>query len=779
MPRRNSPPTPTTPGNSAPGSDTSEGDFVILPRPSLDTSTAGTQQADLQLQSQLSPTSGQVNGGTNMVTMMQYDQLVNTARGMKEENNMLRGQLTDMVQTMEARTKEFVQMKSCNRQVTERCKEIRKLANLEVTRLRNQVTTLEEQLKREAENQDKTELQSQNEELKKTVGTLEARIQLLETELKNKTEEVLVCMEPGKSDSVSEEALVQTPVSLLTQLKRDIKDVQGTRAGIQANMADLEEAFQKSAAELKHYKHKSDLLALEKQDLVALNNELQTKVSMYSSGGYDGSLDQSVSAAGSERDTLQGAEDSQFELPPTPFSPGQAIKKSNLALQDILLQLQSERDKVAGLMEELKKEREDRNKTETTLMEQLHARSGEHSIALEELNKRHQEQVEELVRKVDELSVANQEPHHSMELKQQVRSLVCELQERENILQQKEHSVADLRATNEALKSKISLYHDELEQVRRQDSQMIETLREELQRQQDHYQLEKQKGLMERINHDKVMDEHQHLKQEYNQLFADYDKLNRMFEEQRVRNAQAVNATALRELAEQRDNLTAQLMSAEEAIGAKQDQLDKAQKELREAKTKLETIPVLEAQAEIFKNDFDAERAAREKGHAEREALMAELEALREENQRMQEELASLTKTQLQQMQHRHGSTSSGSGETIYERYISRPFGLGGSQPRKKNRGYGSSAEYGNAEPFDDNYEVIPDMNPGVDVDQVGRGTYDEIGPGRIPAGMAGGVPNMDQGYPQRPIANPTCPKCQNEFPDIDTLQIHMLDCIK
>ena len=42
------------------------------------------------MQSQLSP-GVVVNGGPNMVTMMQYDQLVNTARSMKEENNMLKG----------------------------------------------------------------------------------------------------------------------------------------------------------------------------------------------------------------------------------------------------------------------------------------------------------------------------------------------------------------------------------------------------------------------------------------------------------------------------------------------------------------------------------------------------------------------------------------------------------------------------------------------------------------------------------------------------------------
>ncbi|XP_022081251.1 optineurin-like isoform X2 [Acanthaster planci] len=794
MPRRNSPPTPTTPGSSTNGSEASEGDFVILPRPSLDTvsSTAGSHHhhhpADLQLRSQVSPTAT-VNGGPNMVTMMQYDQLVSTVRGMKEENNMLRVQLTDMVHTMENRTKEFLQMKNSNRQVTERCKELRKLANLEITRLRNQVQNLEDQ--QQADDQEKSALKVQNEELKEKVHFYESKLQRLEAELKEKNEEVMVFFERDNSKSSSEDISAQMPISLLSQLKKDIKDVQGTRADIQTNFATLEQVLQKSAAELRHYKQQADLLVLEKQDLLALNNELQTKVSVYSNGAsWQGSRGTPVSAVGSdvtsESDTLQGAMEgsgSQFQLPPPPFSPGQALHKSRVALQDVLLQLQAERDKVASLMEDLKKERMDRNKSETTLMEQLHARSGEHDIALEELKKKHQEQVEELVGKLDELAIANQEPHHSMELKQQVRSLVCELQERENVLQQQEHSVKDLRATNEALKSKIALYHDELEEVRKQDSQMIETLREELKRQQDTYQLEKQQKLIERMNHDKLMDDHKHLRQEYNQLFADYDNLNRLYEEQRSRSTQGVSAAAVRELAEQRDNLTAQLMSAEEAIGAKQNQLEKVQRELQEAKTELETVPVLQAQAEIYKNDFDAEREAREKAHTEREALMDELEAVKELNQQMQDQLASHAQTQLQQMQHRHSNTLGGSsgggsgggvGSTLYERFISRPLNaLSGAQARRNDQGYAGGRDYGSGGPYEEEpYDTIPEMDPGVDVDQAGRGTADLANAGRM-------SPGVDQSHSQQPITNPTCPKCQNEFPDIDTLQIHMLDCIR
>ncbi|NWZ60865.1 NEMO protein, partial [Haliaeetus albicilla] len=72
----------------------------------------------------------------------------------------------------------------------------------------------------------------------------------------------------------------------------------------------------------------------------------------------------------------------------------------------------------------------------------------------------------------------------------------------------------------------------------------------------------------------------------------------------------------------------AQLQQAEEALAAKQELIDKLKAEAEQHRATLETIPVLQAQADIYKADFEAERAAREELHAQREALQEALAQL-------------------------------------------------------------------------------------------------------------------------------------------------------
>ena len=219
--------------------------------------------------------------------------------------------------------------------------------------------------------------------------------------------------------------------SIVTQLNNDIEDIQATRLDFKTKNADLEQALQKSAADLKNFKQRLEQLQLEKQDLLSLNNELQTMVSIYSRSGKRPQANPSVRDAGVDQTMEEVESEFTFERPGESFpaageqeatqtnrskcsspgvvaSPTTVVQKTNIALQDVLLQLKAEREKVTSLMEDLKKEREDRNKIETTLMEQLNACSGEHHTAVENLNHKHQEQVSELSRKLDELAIANQ-----------------------------------------------------------------------------------------------------------------------------------------------------------------------------------------------------------------------------------------------------------------------------------------------------------------------------------------------------------------------------------
>ncbi|NXO05069.1 NEMO protein, partial [Rhinopomastus cyanomelas] len=101
-------------------------------------------------------------------------------------------------------------------------------------------------------------------------------------------------------------------------------------------------------------------------------------------------------------------------------------------------------------------------------------------------------------------------------------------------------------------------------------------------------------------------------------------------------------------------------------------------------------------QAEIYRADFEAERAAREQLHAQREELQEALERLR---LRLEGEGGS--RSCLEELRHRHS----------------------------------------------------------------------ELGPPPAPSGFGGAPPEEGPDL--------CCPKCQYKAPDLDTLQIHVMDCIK
>ncbi|XP_069634124.1 NF-kappa-B essential modulator isoform X2 [Haliaeetus albicilla] len=148
----------------------------------------------------------------------------------------------------------------------------------------------------------------------------------------------------------------------------------------------------------------------------------------------------------------------------------------------------------------------------------------------------------------------------------------------------------------------------------------------------------------------------------------------------------------------------AQLQQAEEALAAKQELIDKLKAEAEQHRATLETIPVLQAQADIYKADFEAERAAREELHAQREALQ---EALAQLQLRVDAEGAA--RIRMEEMRNRHSEL--------------RPPTAGGG-----------------------------------------------AGFGGLPAPLC--APPEEQ-----PVL--CCPKCQYKAPDMDTLQIHVMDCIK
>uniref|UniRef100_V9KNM2 NF-kappa-B essential modulator n=1 Tax=Callorhinchus milii TaxID=7868 RepID=V9KNM2_CALMI len=186
----------------------------------------------------------------------------------------------------------------------------------------------------------------------------------------------------------------------------------------------------------------------------------------------------------------------------------------------------------------------------------------------------------------------------------------------------------------------------------------------------------------------------------YHQLFIDYDGLGKQMSSYK---------TLQRELEE----LRVQVQEAEEALVLKQELIDKLKEQAETCRIELETIPVLTAQANVFKDDFLAERAAREQLHEQKERLQEQLNALSMEHE-------DATRAHIEDLQRRHNDS------------LRAPLSVAGNY-------YGG----GNTVPFNQ--------------------------PAVVPRRRS--LPDEEPEF--------RCPKCQYLAPDIDTLQIHVMDCIQ
>lgn len=263
------------------------------------------------------------------------------------------------------------------------------------------------------------------------------------------------------------------------------------------------------------------------------------------------------------------------------------------------------------------------------------------------------------------------------QVKAQVTSLLGELQESQSRLEssRRERGELEMRAQAaaercRALEEAAAAHSVQLDQLRLQVANLETALRVERQG-----ATEEKRKLVQ-------------LQVAYHHLFQEYDAHIKASMEGDKR-----SQGAARQLAE----VTAQLQQAEEALAAKQELIDKLKAEAEQQRAALETVPVLQAQADIFAADFAAERAAREQLHAQREALQAALTQLQRQ---LRLEAEGAARARMEEMRNRHSEL-------------------------------------------------------------------------RPPAGSFGVPP------PPPELPDFCCPKCQYKAPDMDTLQIHVMECIK
>ncbi|KFU92351.1 Optineurin, partial [Chaetura pelagica] len=272
----------------------------------------------------------------------------------------------------------------------------------------------------------------------------------------------------------------------------------------------------------------------------------------------------------------------------------------------------------------------------------------------------------------------------------QVCALFKELQEAHEKLKEAELIQKKLQEKCQVLERKSSAAASELEE----NQQLIYSIRKlelQVESMQAEVKLEQAKTHEEKARYNSLQDA-------YSKLLPEVNEARKTIDEMKLKELNRVDKVVV-------EQLNAKVELAEQALAAKQLQIDEMKQIIAKQEEDLETMAVLRAQMEVYCSDFHAERAAREKIHEEKEQLAVQLAYLLKEQQNLEE----LSRNSLAEMQNRHGARASDREHS----------------PRLVQRGTGG------------------------------------------------------QDWPeQRNISMYSCPKCGEILPDLDTLQIHVMDCI-
>ncbi|XP_030335855.1 optineurin isoform X2 [Strigops habroptila] len=428
-------------------------------------------------------------------------------------------------------------------------------------------------------------------------------------------------------------------------------------------------ALEKEATQLKSQLQR---LQAEKADLLAIISELHIKLNMASAE------DSFVQIAMNEEEMKRTAKEHQENSDEVTSNVAVYISKS----ADESKNLESEELTVSQLLCCLRNETQKREKLEKDLQdhkERLSKLEKESSNCLESGTQTEQE---------EESSEAVGSEVEALNL--QVCALFKELQEAHEKLKEAELIQKKLQEKCQVLERKSSAAAAELEE-KHQLIYTVKKLELQVESMQAEVKLEQAKTHEEKVRYSSLQDA-------YSKVLPELTEAMRTIDQMKLKELDRVDKVVV-------EQLTAKVELAEQALAAKQLQIDEMKQIIAKQEEDLETMAVLRAQMEVYCSDFHAERAAREKIHEEKEQLAVQLAYLLKEQQNLED----LSRNSLAEMQSRHGARA-------------------------------------------------PDR---------------EHSPRLVQRGTA------SQDWPeQRNISIYSCPKCEEILPDLDTLQIHVMDCI-
>ncbi|KAM6985651.1 optineurin isoform 2-T2 [Aplochiton taeniatus] len=465
------------------------------------------------------------------------------------------------------------------------------------------------------------------------------------------------------------------------ELSRKVEELQGAGGKQEKVQAERTNQF----AELDSLRAQVIRLQAEKSDLVAMNSELQLKTGQ---GSPEDSFIE-IRIAGRAEDLKEdcGKEmNSRFDMSAsrqeseemTVSQLLQSLRKESQKVERLQMELQASRTRITEM--EVRESCDCSTQTSFQQEDKGVAPPTTAGAAVTDTGKKTKQGDSDKEEKVA-TEVEN--------MKAQMRTLFKELQQAQSKLDEAEGMKKKLQDRCRDVEQDVATLHAQLVEKQAVLSEN-DKLKLQLDSMKSQCQLEQRKTEDERINHSK-------LKDAFTKLFEDYNELKE------ERKKKEVSKEVV-------DDLQERLTSAEQALATKQHQIDALKQEIFQKEKELDTISVFQAQAEVYSSDFYAERAAREKIHEEKERLATQLEFVKKQNNQLQEEMDSLGRHSLNEMERRH----------------------------------------------------------------VSRGANPHGGAGSL--GARGG--DSRDWQQQVNIPEHACPKCNEILPDLDSLQIHIMDCI-
>ncbi|XP_074023398.1 optineurin isoform X2 [Numenius arquata] len=424
--------------------------------------------------------------------------------------------------------------------------------------------------------------------------------------------------------------------------------------------------------EVRQLKSQVQRLQAEKADLLAIISELQVKLNISAEDSFVeiGMNEGELNRTAKEHQENSGEMTSNVAIYMSKTADeSKNLESEELTVSQLLCCLRNETQK----REELEKELQDQK-------ERLSKLEKETSNCLESGTQTEQEEEESSEAVGSEVETLNL----------QVCALFKELQEAHEKLKEAELIQKKLQEKCQVLERKSLAAASELEE-KQELIYTIKKLELQVESMQAEVKLEQAKTHEEKARCSS-------LQEAYSKLLSELTEAMKTIDEMKLKELDRVDKVVV-------EQLNAKVELAEQALAAKQLQIDEMKQIIAKQEEDLETMTVLRAQMEVYCSDFHAERAAREKIHEEKEQLAVQLAYLLKEQQNLED----LGRNSLAEMQNRHGARAPDREHS----------------PRLVQRGTGS------------------------------------------------------QDWPeQQNISMYSCPKCQEILPDLDTLQIHVMDCI-